>query len=187
MTTPLQDQVFKWTLIDEGGYGNDPDDNGGPTAWGVTIEQYVNYCRKKGLPKPTVEDLKKLTQDTAKDVYVALYWDPLRASEMPSPGISYLLFDCGLLHGIGRAAIWLQLAVGVKADGSIGPKTMAAVEAADPQKVIEKITEYRFERIRNHPDNWKFGRGWTNRVTRVKTRSLKLLAATNPKSPTKNS
>jgi lysozyme family protein len=34
--TPAFELAFIKTLVSEGGYGNDPDDSGGPTTWGIT-------------------------------------------------------------------------------------------------------------------------------------------------------
>lgn len=42
---------------------NDPADLGGATNKGVTIGTYKEYHKKKGLPEPTVEDLKKQSDD----------------------------------------------------------------------------------------------------------------------------
>lgn len=49
--------ILKW----EGGFVNDPDDLGGATNKGVTLSTYMQYCRKKGYPVPTVERLKNLS------------------------------------------------------------------------------------------------------------------------------
>ena len=48
--------ILKW----EGGFVNDPTDRGGATNKGVTIATYEAYCRQKGLPRPTVEQLKNI-------------------------------------------------------------------------------------------------------------------------------
>lgn len=162
----LQEKVFEYVLKDEGGLTNDPADDMGITKYGVT---------KADLPEgATDEDIRNLSVERAKTIFRRRYWSPLKCSELPPP-IAYIVFDAGLLHGIYRSAIWLQKAVGVKMDGQIGPKTLAAVAAAKPQIVIESITASRMDRAKNHPDYGRFGRGWINRITRVKTRALKLL------------
>ena len=45
----------------EGGFANDPIDRGGATNKGVTIATYEAYCKKKGVPRPSVADLKHIS------------------------------------------------------------------------------------------------------------------------------
>lgn len=58
----------------------------------------------------------------------------------------------------------LQQAVGVTADGIIGPKTMEAVNAQDLNDVILTLTAERL-RFYTSLSTWPtWGKGWTNRV-----------------------
>ena len=170
MTEAVPEQVLEWILIDEGGLTNDPDDDLGITKYGVTKPDLQELWGRKITDK----DIEELDLEGAKDVFRRRYWNPLKCSELPPP-IAYLVMDAGLLHGVYRSAIWLQKAVGVKMDGQIGPKTIEAARKADVEQVIKSITGSRMARARSHPDYRKFGRGWINRFTRVKTRALKLM------------
>ena len=63
----------------EGGFANDPDDNGGATMKGITISTYTDYCRRKGKKAPTVADLKRITDQEWLDIMKTMYWDPWQA------------------------------------------------------------------------------------------------------------
>jgi len=68
------------------------------------------------------------------------------------------------LAGKKRAVMELQQAVGVTADGVIGPKTMEAVNAQDLNDVILTLTAERL-RFYTSLSTWStYGKGWTNRV-----------------------
>lgn len=170
MTEAVPEQVLNWILKDEGGLTDDPDDDLGITKYGVTKEDL-----KELWGRPVKDsDVKSLSLEEAKNVFKRLYWNPLKCSELPPP-IAYMVMDAGLMHGVYRAGVWLQKAVGVKLDGQVGPKTIEAARVADPAAVLESITASRMARAKSHPDYRKFGRGWINRITRVKTRATKLL------------
>ena len=47
-----------------------------------------------------------------------------------------MALDPGINSGVKRGAEWLQRALGVKADGVIGPKTIAAAQRARALPVI---------------------------------------------------
>lgn len=70
--------ILKW----EGGFVNDPDDLGGATNMGITIATYRVYRKRKGLPEPTVDDLKHLSNDEWIDVLKSLYWDKWKADQI---------------------------------------------------------------------------------------------------------
>lgn len=170
MTEAVPEQVLDWILKDEGGLTDHPSDNEGITKYGVTKSDLTELW---GRPAKD-SDVKNLSLEEAKNIFRRLYWNPLKCSELP-PAIAYMVMDAGLLHGVYRSSIWLQKAVGVRMDGQVGPKTIAAVKAADPAAVLESITASRMARAKSHPDYRDFGRGWINRITRVKTRATKLL------------
>lgn len=161
-------EIFEDVLRSEGGFSDHPDDNGGPTKFGITWAEWQKWVHPRAT---TFELFKKITKEDAFAVYRAWYWDPLQCGKLP-PGVAYQVFDAGLLHGIYNSARWLQLAVGVTADGHVGPRTLGAAEEADDAEVITAIHEYRRKRIKAHADYGTFGRGWSNRLLRVKKKAL---------------
>lgn len=161
-------EVFDLVLKSEGGFSNHVADPGGPTIYGITYSEYLKW---KSPNRPGLKEFKKLTQEEAKQIYHAWYWVPLRCAEM-NAGVAYVVFDAGLLHGIFNSARWLQLAVGTKADGHVGPKTLEALVEADKVEVITEISNFRMKRIKNLRHYKSFGNGWTNRIVRVKKKAI---------------
>lgn len=160
----------------EGGFVNHPRDNGGATNWGVTIHTLRAW---RGRPV-SVEDVRNLTRSEAIAIYKANYWDAVRGDDLPS-GVDLWVFDAAINSGPSRAARWLQMAAGVKADGAVGPVTLAAVAKADPADLIMAMERYRMNMLRGHEDWDVFGRGWTNRVESITAKALKLAGAVKSK------
>jgi lysozyme family protein len=67
--------------------------------------------------------------------------------------------------GPGRASKWLQTALGVVADGQIGPKTLAALKGQDPAHLANALLERTEQHYRSIANGRlaKFLRGWLNR------------------------
>lgn len=171
MVAKNYDESLRRLLADEGGYSNDAGDPGGPTKYGITIEDYRKYIDPKG----TAKDVKNMTVAQAKRIYKAHYADPLHFDDLPS-GVDYAVFDYGVNSGIYRAAKVLQQLVGAKADGIIGPQTLAAVAKKDPSELVKQICDERLAFLKRLK-TWKlFGKGWGRRVRGVRTAALAMAA-----------
>jgi lysozyme family protein len=155
MQTTMSDsflQAFAALMGNEGGYSHNPNDPGGETMWGVT----ARVARAWGYTGP----MRDLPLGTARQIAKHLYWDPLRCDEY-DPRIAFEMFDAN--YNGGRPVVWAQQAAGAKADGVIGPKTIAAIKAADPQVFLMRFVAARL-RYYTACGGWPtFGRGWANR------------------------
>ena len=126
--------ILKW----EDGFVNDPTDRGGATNKGVTIATYEAYCKKKGLPRPTVEQLKNIPDAHWREIAKTMYWDRWHADDINSQNVANILVDwvwASGIHGIKKP----QALLGVKADGIVGNKTLSAVNFADPEELFEAL------------------------------------------------
>ena len=172
-------QAFEQMLKSEGGFSDDERDDGnklpdgrkGSTMLGVT--QY-NWEAHVGH-QVTHDDMRKLTPADVEPLYKKKYWDVVRADELPS-GIDYMVFDMGVNAGPGRSIKLLQAAVGVTADGGLGPISMAAVQAADPVKLIEQFSRNKEAFYRSLGNFDVYGTGWLNRVAAVKQKATSMVA-----------
>ena len=153
----------------EGGFVDHPRDPGGATNLGVTIANFRAYVKPDG----TVADLKKLTREQAGVVFRRHYWDEVMGSSLPD-GVDLAVFDFAVNSGVGRAARFLQLLVGVTADGKIGPATLKAVAAADKTKLVNDFCDKRQAFLEGLSTFPTFGKGWTSRVKQVRALSLQL-------------
>lgn len=168
-----------FTLVREGGFVNDPVDPGGATNHGITLATLRAW---RGAPV-SVEDVRNLTAEDAKPIYGTNYWNPIRGDQLP-PGVDLSVFDFGVNAGTRRTAEQLQEIVGVTVDGHIGPKTLAAVNEADPAKLIEALCVRHEAYYQTLPTFWKFGKGWTSRAEACKAASLEILRGANARPST---
>lgn len=143
----------------EGGYSDHAEDPGGATNHGIT-HITLEAWRGKSVTKA---DVAALSLDEARAIYRKNYWDTCRCDDLP-PALAFMTFDCAVNQGVGRASRFLQAAVGAAQDGAIGPKTIAAVKAADPRKAV---TEYAARRMVHYGELSTFstfGLGWSRRL-----------------------
>lgn len=157
------------------GFANDPDDLGGATMCGVTLATFTEYCRRKGYPRPTIVRLKAITYKEWLEILKTMFWDKWKADQINNESIALILVDW--VWGSGKYGITIpQKAIGVTADGIVGPKTIAAVNAKDPKQLFDLIRKERLayiERIcRSRPTNLKYKRGWLNRLNDIKFKEV---------------
>lgn len=163
--------VQYWVKKDEGGYGNDPDDPGGPTKFGITIGDYRDWTKR---PYATSADLEDMPWSTASDIYRIRYWNPCDCDDMPA-GIDYFLFDSAMLSGTRTAIKWLQRSLSINPDALIGGQTLSAVKGENPLDILTKMEALRRANLHSQPTWDIYRRGWTNRVNKAKIRAVKLI------------
>lgn len=149
-------------LHSEGGYVNDPRDNGGMTNLGVTKRAWEAW-----VDHPVDEaEMRSLTPEMVEPFYRTGYWDACKCDELPL-GIDYAVFDFAVNSGVGRASKTLQEAVGASVDGVIGKNTIAAAAKHDPSELI-KLFGAKKEMFYRSLGNFRiYGRGWLRRVAEV--------------------
>lgn len=157
------DEAFKRLIGHEGGYSTDRRDPGNWTGGRVGVGTLKGT--KFGLAANTYPnlDIKNLTLAQAKAIYKKDWWDKLGADGMHS-AIVFQLWDFAINAGKSRAIKELQQAVGVPADGIIGPQTLAAVNSHDLNDVILSLTAERLKFYTSLSTFKTYGKGWTNRV-----------------------
>jgi lysozyme family protein len=163
------DKSLQLVLVHEGGFADHPDDPGGATMKGVTLATFRRFF---GTDK-TKDDLRNITDAQLATIYRAGYWDKCRCDRLPS-GVDYGVFDAAVNSGPGRAAIWLQAAVGAVRDGGIGPETLTKVAVHEPGAIINGMCDRRMAFLRSLRTFSVFGRGWTRRVAQVRLTALEM-------------
>lgn len=156
-------------LRTEGGNDDDPADHGGRTSRGITQREYDAWRRLRGEP---VLDVWRAPQSDIEAVYHEEYWNP-NCDSLPV-GADFLLFNMNVNAGPSRGAKILQKALGVTADGRIGPITREAAKNSEPTKLIERYSaESRAFYIALHQP--RFTKGWLNRVEDVRRTALSMV------------
>ena len=118
----------------EGGFVNDPDDPGGATNHGVTI----HTMRHLGLDldgdgRVTAADVRRLSRAQAVDIFLVHYFAKPGIANLPlqiQPSVFDMYVNAGshavrILHRLLTRLGW-----NLQDDGAIGPKTLAAAQAA---------------------------------------------------------
>ena len=111
-------KLTKFILSFEGGFVNDPNDLGGATNKGVTLNTWKTYgYDKTGNGKIDVQDLKKITDyDVMNRILKPHYWNICKADEINDEWIAYMLVDWYWCSG-NKAITELQRLLNVKQDG----------------------------------------------------------------------
>ena len=148
----------------EGGFVNHPDDKGGPTCKGITIQTYRDYC---GQDK-TVADLQNISYGTWQKIMKDLYWDKCRADEVENQSLAELVVDWCVNSGtVGLRKV--QEIVGCKPDGICGPITLSLINASDAKSLFDRIWNARKQFytniVKKNPSQKVFMNGWMNRLS----------------------
>lgn len=161
---------LRLVLQSEGGNDDDPSDHGGRTSRGITQREYSAWRKEKNLPE---FDVWKAPQSDIDTIYHDEYWNPL-CDSLPA-GVDYAVFNNNVLDGPVRSTILLQEALGVTADGRVGPITRAAIKSADAKSLIARLSSASsaFYRSLHQP---KFTKGWLNRVAAVQKNATAMIA-----------
>lgn len=159
------DRAFALVVGVEGGYSTDPTDPGNWTggAQGVGELKGTKYgISAKAYPDV---DIENLTLDGAKAIYEPDYWNAVHGDDLPMP-LAVLVFDCAVNQGQGTARVTLQHALGVAADGVIGPATLTAAEHSSLWHAA-RFMSLRALRYTQSPLFARDGEGWFNRLFTV--------------------
>lgn len=168
-------------LAHEGGFTADqrdrgnllPDGRPGSTNLGVTQATWEAFLGKK----VSAADMKALTPSSVGYLYRARYWDAVKGDDLPA-GVDYSVFDAAVNSGPKQSAKWLQRAANVSDDGSIGPATLAAVNAMPAHLLIRNFNEQRLNFMKGLPSFATFGTGWKHRVNEVEIASSSMVDTT---------
>ena len=154
----------KFTMSQEGGYTDDPNDHGGETNLGITESEYHAFF-------PSIPfGVRSITQDEALEIYKKSYWDSMNLDAVAGP-LSCMLFDTGVNMGTHTAVMMLQNIIGATEDGVIGPHTLADIAAYVKQNSPDVLlTHYttarvlRYHEIATGRGQSGFLNGWLNRA-----------------------
>lgn len=169
------DEAVIAVLDNEKGFVDHPLDRGGPTNYGITQATLSRYLKRPA----TVDDVKLMPLSTARAIYRAEYWQAIKGDDIQSQEVANYCLDMAVLRGVGAAPKAIQTVLGVSADGAIGPKTIAALNAYKPSRFLldfYRVCSRAFVNIvvANSPQV-VFLNGWLNRLDRMYEAGLKLI------------
>jgi lysozyme family protein len=157
--------AYERMILAEGGYQltNIPGDAGGQTYAGISRRAHPRwpgwaYVDRGEIP-PT---------QLVRDFYAAEYWQRVCGDQIREQAIAETIFDFAVNGGVVTASKLAQAVVGTTPDGAIGPRTVAALNDADPQLfrasyALAKIKRYA-DIVNRNREQGKFLLGWINRT-----------------------
>jgi lysozyme family protein len=160
-------QCLDLVLKHEGGYINHKDDPGGMTNLGVTKKVWEEWVGHEVDEKA----MRALTPALVAPMYEMRYWRTSYCEKLPR-GLDLLVFSMAVNAGAGRSVKLLQDAIGVVADGVIGPRTMARINEANVETLIDSFSEARRQFYRGLKTFPVFGRGWLSRTESERLEAL---------------
>jgi lysozyme family protein len=166
-------------IIAEGGskVTNDATDAGGLTKYGISQRTFPNL------------DIKNLTEQQAIDIYTINYCNTCKVDSFIDELLALHLFDFAVNSGVVHSVQTLQRILNIADDGRIGPITITTanlnkdavvkfiqaridfycqIAAKSLQKYEAKIgRSATYDEKMNHT-NYKYLKGWCNRVNNLK-------------------
>lgn len=126
-----------------------PGDRGGPTRFGLASTAHPDllaegyYDFENGEPKIPHDEALAI----AEKVYAEQYGAKVQLEEIDDQDVANRVLGFSINEGPGEATVVLQRALsslGAKLadDGRFGPTTLAAVNAADPEKLIDALRTF---------------------------------------------
>jgi lysozyme family protein len=152
--TDLFPAAVKLILEEEGVLSDRRDDLGGLTKYGISQKAYPHL------------DIRSLTIEQAKGIYLADYWLECGCDQMPW-WAALIVFDCAVNQGPSIAKRFIQKTVRAFQDGVIGPKTLSLINLKDPMVGITRFQGYRGVRYADTATFVRNGLGWMTRLAKV--------------------
>lgn len=157
-------EVLNRTIGHEKGFQKMHSDRGNWTSGVVGVGELKGT--KGGISAASYPDLdiENLTDDEIASIYHRDWWAALSMDRF-RPAMSFQMFDAAINHGMHNASRMLQRAVGVKADGVIGPITRAAVREMDLDDLLMRFLAKRLYFMTDISTFNDYGRGWARRIS----------------------
>lgn len=176
-------RVVEQILNFEGGFQNSPSDRANYTSSGklvgtnrgISAIAYQDYLRRE----PTVEDIKAITPEIAKDVYKRLFWDPMiKGDSIKDESVALLMFDSIIATGNTREIRdgINKVAPGrvVKGTANFTSYTIDVVNSLPQKRLFDAIWEENVMQRKHVATNEgpndpqaQFLKGWLNRLNSI--------------------
>lgn len=155
-------QIIEKILQREGGFVDDPNDKGGATKFGITIETLEDWRHKS----VTATEVMALTKDEAMQIYLNKYILGPGFETIANDQVRYLVIDMWINHGPKRATLLIQKALDLPGDGILGPKTLLKLRSCDDgdfRRILSDRMRFYGRIITKDPTQAKFAAGWLDR------------------------
>ena len=163
--------AYSGTILNEGGYKltDNKNDRGGLTYAGISRKMNPQWAGWA-----LIDEGSEVPADMVRVFYQQGWWDPLLLDQVEDQRVAETLYDFAInssAWGHPKVAAQLaQLVVGTTPDGSFGPKTIAALNAYNPDLFMARYALVKLARYRDIVTNDRTQMtnilGWINRLLR---------------------
>lgn len=157
--------VFESMIRNEGGYKlhTVAGDRGGMTYAGIARNFHPRWPGWSAIDQGEIPETELVRQFYQKN-----FWAAIQGDLIIHQTVARSLFDFAVNAGVITAVRLAQIVVGTTPDGKIGPKTVDALNAVDPEKFVlsfalAKLARYR-DIVNKDRTQQKFLLGWVNRT-----------------------
>ncbi len=191
---PIIVKPGQWTLAqmtaeilrNEGGFVDDPQDSGGVTNYGISVNfakdhpEFFDFDKDHDVDR---EDIRKITPQQAADAYIRYFFVPAHFDKLPNvSNIMFQAFDMAVNMGVryrdgeSQATKCIQHAVGAPVDGVLGDQTLLYLKSkigevgviAANNLIVDARDHFYEQVVVAHPHDAKFLPGWKKRAERYR-------------------
>lgn len=156
----------------EGGFADDPDDEGGATMKGITLAEYRSHFGEE----KTVEDLKAITPAQYEQIVREDYWNKVQGDNIDDQQVAEAVCDFGFNSGTGTAVRHLQEVLDMGATGFFGPITLKRVNEAEAEVLCNAVCDARAAYVEHYaevkPVAKKSLKGWLWRIDQLRYKPI---------------
>ncbi|WP_436883196.1 glycoside hydrolase family 108 protein [Enterobacter asburiae] len=163
-------------LRHEGGYVNDPDDKGGETNMGITLDTWKKFAPEDLGIQATSKSLKEMTKEQAETIYYNHYWKPKGFCKLENTKVALMIYDWTITSGLAvkqiRKLLHGEYDPRININNSMDDDMIHCVNNVEGQEqLLNRIAEVRKDYYRSltitdgkQNSQVKFLKGWINRV-----------------------
>ncbi len=168
-------QALQLVLQNEGGYANDPNDQGGETYKGIARNMNSNWVgwtlidlqKKQGNFPANLANSSELNAEI-EQFYKVNYWDKVKGDDLADQRVANAIFDFAVNAGCGTSSILAQKVAEVTEDGVLGAASVTAINAIQPDQFLAYFTIAKIARyvsiVKSRPSSQKYFYGWVRRA-----------------------
>ncbi|WP_196755071.1 glycoside hydrolase family 108 protein [Burkholderia anthina] len=173
------EKVSKIILFNEGGFVDDPNDPGGATNKGIAWATWEAYAEKDVGVEPTLENLKALTDDQAKAIYLKRYWEPRGFCGIFNEKTALNIYDWTITSGQAvrkiQELLAVEYSVEIAQNNAMSKDFINKINSiANQDELVQRIgslrkqyyTSLAYDKKGKPNKKYKFLEGWIRRVDR---------------------
>jgi lysozyme family protein len=152
----------------EGGYTNNPKDNGNwvdgkliGTNYGISAPILKAYLGRS----ITIEDMKNLSPKTASTIYKVNYWDKIDGDKLKNQSVALIIYDASVNHGLYATKSMVKKAL-AKQNATLTNFDAKVINKVNQKTLFDDIYKERANRYAN--GNPAFREGWMRRLEEIK-------------------